>query len=188
MAEPSSPQRQRILDAAVAVLAQKGQGGLTVRTVALKAGYSTSGIYTWFGGKDGLLEAIYSDGFASFRAHIATADTEPDPRTRLVRSAELYWRWALANPTHYLLMFAGVPGLFAPSHEEAVKAGFAYDDLVARVEALHGTAVDPHETAHHVWATLHGYTMLQLAGPPAEPQEAFERFQRGVERLIGAHE
>jgi AcrR family transcriptional regulator len=184
MAQPSSPQRKRILDAAVAILAQKGQGGLTVRAVALESGFSTSGIYTWFGGKDGLLEAVYSEGFASFRTFIASADGESDVHTRMLRSADLYWQWAMAHPTHYLLMFAGVPGLFAPSHEEAVAAGLAYSDLVARVEAWRPADPEPNDTAHHIWATLHGYTMLQLAGPPTERQLAFERYQGGVQRLL----
>lgn len=182
MTEASSPQRQRILEAAVAILAAKGQGGLTVRAVATASGFSTTGVYTWFGGKDGLLEAIYSDGFTSFRAHIAAADSDPDPRARLVRSAELYWQWALANPTHYLLMFAGVPGLFSPSAEAVANAQLAYDDLVWRIEAF--TSADPDESAHHFWSTLHGYTMLQLAGPAIDPQLGFERYQRGVSRLV----
>ena len=33
----SSPQRQRVLDAAVAILGEKGQAGLTVRAVAVAA-------------------------------------------------------------------------------------------------------------------------------------------------------
>lgn len=175
----SSPQRQRILDAAVAILAQHGQGGLTVRAVATASDFSTTGIYTWFGGKDGLLEAIYTDGFARFRASVAEADAEPDARRRLLLSGERYWDWAIANPTHYLLMFSGVPSSFTPSDAAVHDAGLAYADLVTRVEA-----VTSEDVAHHIWATLHGYAMLQIATPDVAADEARARMQRGLERLV----
>lgn len=172
------PQRQRILDSAVAILAAEGQSGLTVRAVAVASNMSTTGIYTWFGGKEGLLEAIYSDGFARFRAHVASADSEPSPRARLLRSGALYWQWALANPTHYLLMFAGVPGLFAPSPEAAAKAELAFADLIERA----ATFTDE-DVAHHIWATLHGYAMLQIAIPQPE-DAATAQLELGLKRLL----
>ena len=175
----SSPQRQRILDAAVAILAEKGQSGLTVRAVVAASGFSTSGVYTWFGGKDGLLEAIYTDGFARFRTDLATADAEPDPRGRLLLSAEHYWDWALANPTHYLLMFSGVPSSFTPSAEAVHEAGLAFRDLIERV-----AAVTDEDAAHHIWATLHGYAMLQIAAPDVSADDARVRLLRGLDRFV----
>jgi hypothetical protein len=86
----------------------------------------------------------------------------------------------MANPTHYLLMFAGVPGRFTPSPEAVATADLAYHDLELRVKAF-----TTDDLAHHLWATLHGYTMLQLAGPRAEPDVARVRFERGVELLLG---
>ena len=175
----SSPQRQRILDSAVTILAEKGQSALTVRAVAEASNFSTSGIYTWFGGKDGLLEAIYSDGFARFRASVAQADSDPSPRTRLHRSGELYWEWALANPTHYLLMFAGLPSAFELSEQAVHDAELAFHDLEARVAAF------THEdVAHHIWATLHGYAMLQIAIPQPDAQHAAAQMKGGLERLL----
>lgn len=177
MTDPS-PQRQRILDSAVAILAEKGQAGLTVRAVAVASKFSTTGIYTWFGGKDGLLEAIYRDGFARFRAFIAEADSIADSRERLQVAGERYWQWALSNSTHYLLMFAGVPALFAPSAEAVAEADLSYADLVARTAAH-----TDDDVAHHMWASLHGYAMLQIA-VPADEDVAFERLQQGLGRML----
>jgi AcrR family transcriptional regulator len=175
----SSPQRQRILDSAVTILAEKGQSGLTVRAVAQASNFSTTGIYTWFGGKDGLLEAIYSDGFARFRTHVASADSDPSPRSRLYRSGELYWEWALANPTHYLLMFSGVPSSFTPSPEAIAEADLAFTDLIERAAAF-----TDEDVAHHIWATLHGYAMLQIAIPKLENSVALEQMKLGLDRLL----
>lgn len=174
----SSPQRQRILDSAVAILAETGQSGLTVRAVAVASKYSTTGIYTWFGSKDGLLEAIFSDGFARFRAYVAEADSDPSPRARLYNGAIRYWEWALANPTHYLLMFAGVPSAFTPSEEAQDAAALAFEDHVKRIAAF-----TDEDVAHHFWATVHGYCMLQIA-IPEDPDLADANLRLGLERLL----
>jgi AcrR family transcriptional regulator len=176
----SSPQRQRILESAVEILATQGQSGLNVRAVAAASGFSTTGIYTWFGGKEGLLEAIYADGFTHFRAFVASADSDPDAASRLRRACELYWEWALGHPTHYLLMFAGVPSAFAPSASASAIADESFDDHLRRIQA-----VTDDDCAHHIWATLHGYAMLQIAMPNTELPEAIERFQGGLDRLLG---
>ena len=44
------------------------RAALTVRNVAAAAGCSTTGVYTYFGGKDGLVDAIFVDGFEKFDA------------------------------------------------------------------------------------------------------------------------
>jgi AcrR family transcriptional regulator len=175
----SPSQRQRILDSAVEILATKGQAGLNVRAVAAASGFSTTGIYTWFGGKEGLLDAIYADGFTHFRAFVASADSELATAPRLRRGCELYWEWALAHPTHYLLMFAGVPSAFTPSASASAIADESFDDHLRRTQA-----VTDDDVAHHIWATLHGYAMLQIAMPNTELPEAIERFQSGLDRLL----
>ena len=175
----SSPQRQRILDAAVAILGEKGQAGLTVRAVAVAADFSTTGVYTWFGGKDGLLEAVYRDGFARFRAFVAEADAIGDPYDRLLQAGERYWHWALDNRTHYLLMFAGVPSLFNPSPDAVAEADLAFDDLATRTAAY-----TDEDVAHHLWATLHGYAMLQISCAPGEEAESLARMQSGLRRAL----
>jgi AcrR family transcriptional regulator len=65
--------RARILDAALRLLADEGHAALTVRRVATEAGCSTIGVYTWFGGKDGLIDALWTEGFASFAAALRRA-------------------------------------------------------------------------------------------------------------------
>ena len=175
----SSPQRQRILDAAVAILAEKGQAGLTVRAVAVASDFSTTGVYTWFGGKEGLLDAIYRDGFARFRAYVAEADSTADPYERLRVAGERYWQWALENRTHYLLMFAGAPSVFSPSPEAVAEADLSFDDLAVRTAAY-----TDEDVAHHLWATLHGYAMLQISGASGDEAEAFARLQSGLARAL----
>lgn len=50
--------KQRLLEAALALFAQRGLEGTTVRDIALKAGLNISLISYYFGGKEGLYRAI----------------------------------------------------------------------------------------------------------------------------------
>ena len=102
---PPRDTRQAILAAAIEILHHHGAGALTVRSVATAAGCSTTGVYTWFGSKNGLVEAIFVDGFRRF--HAAQQDVLDDVGPDLARSPTCTGAWALANPTHYQVMFQG---------------------------------------------------------------------------------
>ena len=84
---------------------------LTVRNVASEAGCSTTGIYTYFGGKNGLVEAIFVEGFESFDAATAPFMEVDD----LAGGCRAYREWALANPTQYMVMFGRAVPDFVPS-------------------------------------------------------------------------
>ena len=178
---PSTPisatpeQRQAILTAAIGIVQNEGAAALTVRNVAVTAGCSTTGVYTYFGGKDGLVDAIFVDGFERFDTALASADHAPDPMQCLLRTGETYRAWALANPTQYQVMFTrAVPDFYA-SEPALARALQSFEALVGRVsraiESGDLDAGEPHELAMHVWATVHGYVMLELMQmqPPTAP-------------------
>lgn len=174
-------QRARILASALDVLRTQGASGLTVRAVAKGAGCSTTGVYTWFGGKQGLVEAIFVDGFRSFDAALVAGFAAGDD---LVAAAS-YRDWALANPTQYLVMFGGaVPG-FEPGDDAKAVADVAFAHLVEWVAGRRdlGGAEARHE-AMRVWATVHGYVMLELAGM-AEPFEGIDPAAQFVYGVAG---
>jgi hypothetical protein len=77
-------------------------------------------------------------------------------------------------------MFAGVPSAFTPSASASAIADESFDDHLRRTQA-----VTDDDCAHHIWATLHGYAMLQIAMPNTELPEAIERFRSGLDRLLG---
>jgi AcrR family transcriptional regulator len=114
---------------------------LTVRRVAEQAGTSTMGIYSQFGGRPGLLEAIYRRGFDQLRAALVAAlpprtDEEAeeggaaeapaqaparaeqdgaDPIDSILALATSYRRFALDHPGLYSLMFDRPAPDFDPS-------------------------------------------------------------------------
>ena len=172
--EPVAEQQAAILAAAVEILRSHGPTALTVRKVAAAAGYSTSGVYTWFGGKQGLVEAIFIGGFESFDAALAELD-EGDDIDWMVDRAVTYRRWAMAHPTEYQVMFARVVPEHQPSEAALDRGRQSFDAHLAAVRRVQATGhlapMNPTALAYHLWATLHGHVMLELSGMAIEVDE-----------------
>ncbi len=185
MAETASTleQRDRILASAVEVLQQEGAPALTVRRVAAGAGCSTTGVYTWFGGKEGLVDALFVEGFTSFDHALVEAGSD------LVDLGRAYRRWALDHPTSYLVMFGRAVPDYEPSEEAMLTAGRSFDRLVDAVGEAHPSS-DPaaaRRRAFHLWATVHGYVMLELQGmAPPDVGEAEQLFALGLGQVAAA--
>ena len=58
--------RERIVEAAAALLAQGGREAVSTRAVSAAAGVQAPTIYRIFGDKQGLLDAVASRGFAEY--------------------------------------------------------------------------------------------------------------------------
>ena len=174
--------RDGILAAAIEVLQHRGAAALTVRNVAHGAGCSTTGVYTYFGGKNGLVDAMFIDGFESFdRALRAAADD-------LREAGRAYRRWAIEHPTQYLVMFGSAVPDYVPSDAALRRALESYEILVGF--AAHASPPDSsdeanHALAFHVWATVHGYVMLELQGmPPPLLTSAEDAYDQGLDHLL----
>ena len=191
MAGPKSTpdQRTAILRAAIAILQREGAGALTVRNVAAEAGCSTTGVYTYFGGKDGLVDAIFVDGFEHFDAALAAAADGADPLDELFATGEAYRAWALANPTQYQVMFTRAVPDFVATDAAQTRASQSFGAHVERIaRAIDSGDLAEHdavEVAMHVWATVHGYVMLELMQmqPPMAPAPS-PAYTAGLERVI----
>lgn len=160
--------RSRILGAALDMLNRFGAAGLTVRAVASEAGCSTIGVYTHFGGKDGLIDAVLTDGFVSLERSLKRARPEHGPMGALRAQAVAYRRWALKHPQHYRVMFAD-PVDHRRSDEASAAGVRAYLMLNAAVAAAiadGGCRVDDVDAVTLAcWGLVHGLVMLQLANP-----------------------
>lgn len=173
--------RRTLLDAASRLLLEEGPGALTMRRVAGAVGCSTTVLYTMFGGKEGLADALYREGFERLRRRLEAAGGDPDPLGRLRALGRAYRASALAEPGYYGVMFQqAIPG-FRPSAESLVVAGAGLEVLTqavrAAMEAGGLRAGDPRAVAEVLWAAVHGVVSLELAGHFADPEVADDRFQ-----------
>lgn len=174
---PSADVTDSLLVAALALLEEGGSDAITVREVAARAGVAPMGVYTRFGGKDGLLEALFVHGFSGLQDAISAA-RGADARSRLRNGCLAYRRFAIAHPHLYELMFRQMLELeLSPDSLEQAERSFAH--LVERVEdaATAGLiqADDAVDVAQQLWNALHGGVSLEIAGVTfaTDPERTF---------------
>lgn len=179
-------QRERLVEAALRVVAEHGPAELTVRRIAEAAGTSTMAVYSGFGGRAGVLEALYRRAFAMLAEAFGAADRQDaataDPGTRVLTLAAAYRAFALADPARYAFMFDRAAPDFAPSAElRAEVLDTAFGPLIA---ALGGDL----RKAYAVWGTMHGLVGLELAEVLAAPPPSWGVVpdEGAAERMYGA--
>lgn len=161
------PVSEDLIEAAQQVLEKHGAGALTVRAIADHAAISTMAVYSRFGGKANILEALYRRGFHLLRAEMEKVPSSSSSVHDITGLAFAYRRFALENPGLYGFMFERpIPG-FDPSLEsrqEGLRTTF--DILANRVGAFvkesMGGEGDPATVSYLIWSALHGELSLEL--------------------------
>ncbi len=166
------PVRGELVDAAIRLLATDGAESLVLRRVAAAAHVSTMCVYSRFGDKFGLMNAVYACGFERLAEAMSGAAGAEDPMGRLIDLGVAYRRFALSNPSLYSLMFEKIGG-FDPSPElRSTTPRRSLDPILdAMSEAVGQGAIgseSPGAAAYTFWSAAHGSVSLELtleAGP-----------------------
>ncbi len=156
--------KERILGAASELLLAQGLNGLSVRAISQRAGLSTIAIYSHFQGKQGVLDALYVEGFGLVRQAVLSVAAMEDPIEAALASGQKYLDIAHHNEGHYRLIFGETGAAYTPSDHAAGAAREAFEALVAAVaRLLPAETSESHQqrAALRVWATLHGYVSLR---------------------------
>jgi AcrR family transcriptional regulator len=175
-----------VLDAASRLLAAEGPEALTNRRLAAEAGTTTMTIYTRFGSKGGVLDALFVEGID--RLMVAQRATAMGPNE--VESLCLaYRRAALDSPGHYRVVFGdAVPG-WKPD-EALLRRAFAswmlLRDAVFRVASNRRLRGNPDSLAWTLFATCHGLVSLELRGMARVAGDPDEAIRNMVAQVLGA--
>lgn len=176
-----------VLAAASRLLRAEGVDALSVRRVAAEAGQTTMAVYSRFGGKAGLLEALLREGFDVLAAAQARVPITDDARAELIALCVAYRNVARKHSAHYAVMTGGVVG-FAPSAEvRARAAGGALARLVdasTRYLASVRSPTPPLTLATALFGASHGLCALELGGWLPDPNDAEIGYRRTLEALL----
>lgn len=159
--------RQALLDAAVALIAETGPRGFTLREAARRAGVSHNAPYRHFRDKDDLLAAVATEGFDRLAGAMARAAPRSRPIDRLRRSGLAYVDFAIRWPQHFAAMF-DLPWNKLDYPACAAAAERCFGTLLAFVrecqDAGQMTAGDSERYAYQAWALVHGIAKLANSG------------------------
>jgi AcrR family transcriptional regulator len=191
--------RQAMIDAAEAVLAEKGVGGFTLRECARRAGVSPAAPAHHFGNLVGLLTAIATLGFddLSQTMEAAIAKAEASGGDRLAAICEGYLAVALTRPGRFRVVF-GRLGLKSGDDDLRRAAVRAFGILVRETKLALGREVDADVLMRlpssydddadlaeilFVWSITHGFSTMLIDGQlaPLEMQPG------GRERLVALY-
>jgi len=169
--------RQRIIDAASALLREVGYEGFSLRKLGGRLDLTASAIYAHFSGKEELLHSVLDQEFAQaaqswFSSH--PAPPEGGTRGRLRRLAHFYLTMGLGNPTSYRTRFPAGRGMDEQIRKWAAGSFREGDNAVhlrAAAAAWAGSdpASDPEGAGRvflELWGVMHGlilaYTPLPM--------------------------
>ena len=177
---------RRLLDAGEALLRTGGPDAVGVRAVARRAGVSTQAVYSLFGGKEGLVQALAVRGYDVLTDLVQQAATTHDPAADLVTiGIEGFRAFALAHPGLFRLAFERVPATVTTDSHAARAAMNSYEALTARIEraqaagALQARPVDEIGFAFHSCCV--GLATSELSREPAPVGSGFWRPVRGID-------
>ncbi len=160
--------RERIIEAATHLFAERSYAGVTMRAVAAELGCSPMTPYRYFRDKDEIFAMIKAGLYARFaRAQEKAGRTTLDPLERLAKLGEAYVQFAFDDPDGYRIMFEihrDPPESYAELDEAALGTWRPLQSAVAQAVEAGVLAGDPDIVAHLLWAGLHGVITLHLAG------------------------
>lgn len=160
--------RERLLAEASAVVLDKGVARLSLRDLAGRVGTSTTAVYSLFGSKDQLLDALLLDAFMKFGRAQESVRATADPVADVAMLGWAYLEWARAHRSLYRLMFGGSLVGLAPSPETEAAQARAIAPLrraVERAQAEGRFLDDDSDTVVvSLWAQMHGVVTLEEQG------------------------
>jgi AcrR family transcriptional regulator len=179
--------RRALLDEALRTIQQESVAALTLRAIGLKLGVSRTALYRHFADKQALLSAVATEGFRLMTARLTEAWASGGMRGFNAMGVA-YIRFAMANPSHYRVMFGGSVDDGPRDEDLQRESTAAFQALVDAIIALQAEGAfrkdDPLRLAQFIWAAVHGVSMLIIDGQFAHQQARIDDLiQFAVERI-----
>jgi AcrR family transcriptional regulator len=162
--------RTTLLAAAADEIQIVGTAGLSLRSLARRAGVSHAAPAHHFTDKRGLFTALAAEGFRLLHQRTRPTLRRPDA---LLAAGQRYVAFALDHPAHFGVMFD--TSLFDPADEDLVREREVAFDVLYRA-LLTGTGVTDEAQmlaqATAAWAVVHGVATLWLTGNLPYPRNS----------------
>lgn len=168
--------RAALVAAAWAAVREEGLAGLSMRELARRAGITTPTLYTYFGSKNDIYDAMFGQAAEEFAACMAAPYDTDDPREILLAGVHRFAGFCAGDVVRYQLLFQRtIPG-FQPSAESYAPAVRALEGSRQRL-ALNGVTDSRHLD---MWTALTtGLVSQQISNDPGG-----DRWTRLIEEFV----
>lgn len=128
--------RGAILAAAWEAAREHGLAALTLRDVAARVGMQAPSLYSHFGSKHAIYDAMFAEAWCDYEEVIGGLDVPASPRAALRLITRTYFDFSVADlARHQIMDVNAIPG-FVPSPESYAPAVRVFARLVAHLEAI----------------------------------------------------
>jgi AcrR family transcriptional regulator len=187
--------RRALLDAALAVIADKGVEGLSLREVSSRVGVSHTAPYHHFADKTALVHALAHEGMALMDERMAAAEREAgdDPKKRLLGIGMAYVTFAVERPDYYAAFNApevNNPEAQVESEQPDEAQGNTWqrllDAIIACQQAGELPQGDPVVLGVYLWSLVHGLAELWRSGPLSLMPQAADGLEPLAHQVLSA--
>ena len=176
--------RAALLAAAERLIDEEGPDAASVRAVADEVGTSTRAVYSVFGSKQGLLEALATGFFEELQAATDAIPLTDDPTADLVNAAMNAWRrTVLRHPSLYRLVFLRL----VPDLELGPEFGQVAYSALGKLQALvdrvaPGPGVHERTLAWH--ALTEGLASIEVRGQMLDTLNAERIWRNALSAMV----
>lgn len=170
--------KDEIVAAAWDLVRENGLASLAMRDLGDRVGMKAQSIYSYFGSKHDIYDAMFREGYVVFAgfADELFGDTDTAPLDQARSMARHFFHFCTSDPVRYQLLFQRPIPEFVPSEESFAVALEAYESMVTWLAGLDIT--EP--AAVDLWtAVLTGLTDQQISNDPGG-----ERWERLIDRAV----
>lgn len=178
--------RQALVEAALALITEKGPQGFTLSEAAKQADVTPAAVYRHFTGRDELIVEVARQGYDIFGALMEFAFDEGHPTALAAFEAvgRAYLAFARKYPGHYQAMFES--GLSLQRHPDLALASAKASGVLERAAERLSAHIPPEKRppaamfSAHVWAMSHGVVELFTRGDARSPFAAEDLLETGI--------
>lgn len=171
--------REEIVEAAWHLASERGIAGISLRDLAARVGMRAPSLYTYFGSKDDLYDAMFAQANRDLLTHFEDWHEQlagADPLTRLCEGAIEWIRWCQRSVPRYQLLYTrAIPG-WEPSSDSYTIAG---EVLARTAEVAAAAGLETQEDLDLYTAITGGLAAQQMANDPTG-----DRWTRLADRAV----
>lgn len=178
--------RQALVEAALALIAEKGPQGFTLSEAAKHADVTPAAVYRHFTGRDELIVEVARQGFDIFGAlmEFAFDNGRPTALAAFEAVGRAYLAFARKYPGHYQAMFES--GISVQKHPDLSLASSKCSAVLEQAAARLSAHIPPEKRppaamfSAHIWAMSHGVVELFTRGDSRSPFAAEDLLEAGI--------
>lgn len=175
--------REDILDAAWRLAERDGIANLSLRELAAQVGMRAPSLYTYFGSKAAIFDAMFAQGYRQLDELTTGMRIDPDDLAGTLATATVdFLEFCQASVPRYQLLFTRVVADWQPSPEAYAASVASYERMAAQLASI---GIEGRR-ALDLWTALTaGLAAQQLANDPAG--DRWVRLSRDVAEMFLDH-